>query len=124
MNRMTRRIVFAVTLTGVAFAQMFRYTQTEATTARFDAQRSGWIRLDHFIAPDKMSGFSLQRKTKLDNTPGNGAALSGGIVTNGGLSHCSDTGLCALDCCQSTTGPYLLRVKKWGSPVVGTEACG
>lgn len=82
----------AAVLAGVAvaqspapFTQIMRYTQTEATTARFDAQRTGWVRLDHFIAPEKMTGFSLQWKTKLANTAGPGAALSGGIVTNGGL---------------------------------------
>jgi len=67
------------------FTQIMRYNQTEATTARFDAQRTGWIRLDHFIAPEKMTGFALQWKTKLDNTSSAGAALSGGIVTSGGL---------------------------------------
>ena len=67
------------------FTQIMRYAQTEATTARFDAQRTGWIRVDHFISPDKMTGFTLQWKTKLANTTGSGAALSGGIVTSGGL---------------------------------------
>ena len=32
-----------------------------------------------------MTGFALQWKTKLDNTASSGAALSGGIVTSGGL---------------------------------------
>lgn len=72
-------------MTGVVAAQIMRYTQTEATTARYDVQRTGWIRLDHFIAPDKMNGFALQWKTKLVNTPRNGAALGSGIVANGGL---------------------------------------
>jgi len=67
------------------FTQIMRYNQTEGTTARFDAQRTGWVRLDHFIAPEKMTGFALQWKTKLANTPSSGAALSGGIVTSGGL---------------------------------------
>jgi len=67
------------------FTQIMRYNQTEGATARFDAQRTGWVRLDHFIAPEKMTGFGLQWKTKLTNTPSSGAALSGGIVTNGGL---------------------------------------
>jgi hypothetical protein len=67
------------------FTQIMRYNQTEGATARFDAQRTGWVRLDHFIAPEKMTGFALQWKTKLTNTPSSGAALSGGIVTNGGL---------------------------------------
>ena len=69
----------------VPFTQIMRYNQTEATTARFDAQRTGWIRLDHFIGPEKMTGFALQWKKKLENTAGRGAALSSGIVTSGGL---------------------------------------
>ena len=97
MDRSTRNVLLAAgvaasAIVGVAFAQrpapftqIMRYSQTEATTARFDAQRTGWVRLDHFIAPEKMSGFTLQWKTKLANATGNGAALSGGIVTNGGL---------------------------------------
>jgi hypothetical protein len=76
-----------VTAAGVAIAQqIFRYSQTEPTTARYDAQRTGWIPVDRFIAPDKMSGFSLQWKTKVDNHAVNGAALGGGVVNpNAGL---------------------------------------
>ena len=99
MNRMTRRNRIAAAaasaaLAGLAlaqspstpapFTQIMRYSQTEATTARFDAQRSGWIRLDHFIAPEKMTGFALQWKKKIENGAGAGA-LSGGIVASGGL---------------------------------------
>jgi len=97
MNKSTRRAFIAAgavasVVVGVAvaqspapFTQIMRYNQTEATTARFDAQRTGWVRLDHFIAPEKMTGFALQWKTKLANATGSGAALSGGIVTSGGL---------------------------------------
>ncbi len=95
MNKLNRRVLLggitlAIVSVAVAqiptpFTQIMRYSQTEATTARFDAQRTGWIRVDHFISPEKMNGFALQWKTKLANTTGRGAALSGGIVTNGGL---------------------------------------
>src|SRR6185312_12568669 len=90
MNRLLPAAVFTIVAAGliaqvVPFTQIMRYNQTEATTARFDAQRTGWVRLDHFIAPEKMTGFALQWKTKLANTPSSGAALSGGIVTSGGL---------------------------------------
>lgn len=98
MKHITRRTVIALTVASAgaltvvavafaqsAFTQIMRYTQTEATTARFDAQRSGWIRKDQFINPDSAKGISLQWKTKLDNAVGKSAALSGGIVTNGGL---------------------------------------
>jgi hypothetical protein len=76
-----------VTAAGMAIAQqIFRYSQTEPTTARYDAQRTGWIPVDRFIAPDKMSGFSLQWKTKVDNHGVKGAALGGGVVNpNAGL---------------------------------------
>src|SRR5579872_2550824 len=95
MNRLNRRlllggITLAIVSAAVAqipapFTQIMRYSQTEATTARFDAQRTGWVRVDHFISPEKMTGFALQWKTRLANTAGRGAALSGGIVTSGGL---------------------------------------
>ena len=90
ISRKNVLIASAVAVAGIVYAQspftqIMRYSQTEATTARFDAQRTGWIHLDQFIAPEKMNGFTLQWKTKLDNTPANGAALSSGIVTNGGL---------------------------------------
>ncbi|HKV47123.1 MAG TPA: hypothetical protein VJN69_03455 [Candidatus Acidoferrales bacterium] len=88
MNRkLTRDIVAAAvacTLCGAAFAQ-FRLTQPEATTARFDAQHTGWIPVDRAISPDRMNGFSLQWKTKVENTARNGAALSGGVVAGAGL---------------------------------------
>jgi hypothetical protein len=76
-----------VTAAAAAFGQqIFKYSQTEPTTARYDAQRTGWIPVDRFIAPDKMSGFALQWKTKVDNRAVNGAALGGGVVNpNAGL---------------------------------------
>ncbi len=77
--------LIGILIAGAASSQIFRYTQTESSTARYDAQRTGWIRVDHFIAPDKMNGFALQWKTKLVNTPRNGAALGSGIVGGGGL---------------------------------------
>src|SRR6185312_2131254 len=90
MNRLLPAAVFTIVAAGliaqvVPFTQIMRYNQTEATTARFDAPRTGWVRLDHFISPEKMTGFALQWKTKLANNTGAGAALSGGIVANGGL---------------------------------------
>ena len=74
----------ACIICGAAFAQ-FRLTQPEATTARVDAQRTGWIPVDRAISPEQMSGFSLQWKTKVENADGNGAALSGGVVAGAGL---------------------------------------
>lgn len=88
MNRTTTRDILAVavacTIASATFAQ-FRLTQTEATTARVDAQHTGWIPVDRAIAPDTMSGFSLQWKTKVSKVPGNGGALSGGVVAGAGL---------------------------------------
>src|SRR5579863_2205631 len=88
MKRITTRDIFAVaavcTIASTTFAQ-FRLTQTEATTARFDAQHTGWIPVDRTIASETIKGFSLQWKTKVNNTAMNGAALSGGIVAGAGL---------------------------------------
>ena len=77
-------LVVACTVCGAAVAQ-FRLTQPEATTARFDAQHTGWIPVDRAISPEQMSGFSLQWKTKVENAAGNEAALSGGVVASAGL---------------------------------------
>ena len=74
-----------VTLLGTAIAEMFKYNQTEATTARFDAQRTGWVPTDYFIAPDKMGEFQLQWKRKIMGTPITNGALSGAVVANAGL---------------------------------------
>src|SRR5690242_8307364 len=95
MNRRTRTLTTHRTAIAVCVASMagalglaqivYRYNQTEATTARVDAQRTGWVPVDHFIAPDKMNEFSLQWKTKIENAANNGATLGSGIVANGGL---------------------------------------
>ncbi len=89
-NLTWRRTAIALCVASVAGAPglaqiVYRYTQTEATTARVDAQRTGWVPVDHFIAPDRMNEFSLQWKTKIENVAENGASLGSGIVTNGGL---------------------------------------
>jgi hypothetical protein len=88
MNRKLRRGIVALsvacTISGAAFAQ-FKLTQPEATTARFDAQHTGWIPVDRVISPDHMNGFSLQWKMKVQNVAGNGSSLSGGVVAGAGL---------------------------------------
>src|SRR5690348_18175608 len=43
------------------------------------------ISVDRAISSDRMNGFSLQWKTKVENTARNGAALSGGVVAGAGL---------------------------------------
>jgi hypothetical protein len=52
MYRITTRDILVATavcaIATTAFAQ-FRATQTEATTARFDAQHTGWIPVDRYI---------------------------------------------------------------------------
>jgi hypothetical protein len=144
MNRMIRPSFPAVTIAAMVvaltdfsvaqspapFTQVMRYSQTEATTARFDAQRTGWIRLDHFIAPEKMSGFSLQWKTKLENTATNRAALSSGIVTNGGLgitlAYVGASGNRTIAIDMDNGHAFFNRaygVASAGNKAVGTEEC-
>ena len=74
-------VAFTASVIVAGNAQMFKYSQTEATTARFDAQRSGWVRTDHFISPDAMKGFALQWKRKIAAK----GPLSGAVVAGGGL---------------------------------------
>ena len=85
--KITRDIIalaVACTISGAALAQ-FRLTQPEATTARVDAQHTGWIPVDRAISSDRMNEFSLQWKTKVENIARKGAALSGGVVAGAGL---------------------------------------
>jgi len=84
ITRNVLMVAMACSATGLAMAQ-FRLAQTEATTARFDAQHTGWIPVDRAIEADRMNEFSLQWKTKIENAPSNDSALSGGVVAGAGL---------------------------------------
>jgi hypothetical protein len=63
---MTRIIAFALLLAGTVCAQNTNPVP-EWTTARADAQRSGWLRSDAYISPSSMSkpGFKFLWKVKL-----------------------------------------------------------
>ncbi len=59
------------------------------TTAGADAQRSGWVRADTKISPASVQSpeFQLLWKTKLDNAPRHGNALSAPVLLDFLISH-------------------------------------